>query len=88
MAAWGGRGARRPDPERPERRRAPVRGGAFIDESTPRVAFLARDGALVSTPTGGTGILESLTVAAILEAARADGVTMSDVIARLTRPFL
>ncbi|MER6676425.1 DNA polymerase III subunit alpha [Streptomyces sp. NPDC000983] len=40
-----GRGARRPDPERPERRRAPVRGGAFIDESTPRVAFLARDGA-------------------------------------------
>ncbi|MGW5634601.1 DNA polymerase III subunit alpha [Streptomyces sp. NPDC003832] len=40
-----GRGARRPDLERPERRRAPVRGGAFIDESTPRVAFLARDGA-------------------------------------------
>lgn len=36
--------------------------------------LLARDGALVSTPTGGTGILESLTVAAILEAARADGV--------------
>ncbi|MER5752063.1 DNA polymerase III subunit alpha [Streptomyces sp. NPDC002088] len=30
---------------RPERRRAPVRGGAFIDESTPRVTFLARDGA-------------------------------------------
>ncbi|EYT78329.1 DNA polymerase III subunit alpha, partial [Streptomyces sp. Tu 6176] len=30
---------------RPERRRAPVRGGAFVDESTPRVAFLARDGA-------------------------------------------
>ncbi|MEU9736331.1 DNA polymerase III subunit alpha [Streptomyces sp. NPDC048002] len=28
-----------------ERRRTPVRGGAFIDESTPRVAFLARDGA-------------------------------------------
>ncbi|MEV7992299.1 DNA polymerase III subunit alpha [Streptomyces sp. NPDC086077] len=27
------------------RRRAPVRGGAFIDESTPRVTFLARDGA-------------------------------------------
>ncbi|MFJ2774178.1 DNA polymerase III subunit alpha [Streptomyces sp. NPDC087300] len=26
-------------------RRAPVRGGAFIDESTPRVTFLARDGA-------------------------------------------
>ncbi|MFD6149995.1 DNA polymerase III subunit alpha [Streptomyces sp. NPDC060243] len=27
------------------RRRAPVRGGAFIDESAPRVTFLARDGA-------------------------------------------
>ncbi|HET6967205.1 MAG TPA: aminodeoxychorismate lyase [Ornithinibacter sp.] len=36
--------------------------------------LLATDGALVSTPTGGTGILESLTVAAILEAARTDGV--------------
>ncbi|MDT9696186.1 DNA polymerase III subunit alpha [Streptomyces sp. P17] len=33
------------EPVREERRRAPVRGGAFIDESTPRVAFLARDGA-------------------------------------------
>ncbi|MEU6318861.1 DNA polymerase III subunit alpha [Streptomyces sp. NPDC047009] len=28
-----------------ERRRTPVRGGAFIDESTPRAVFLARDGA-------------------------------------------
>ncbi|MGW1800304.1 DNA polymerase III subunit alpha [Streptomyces sp. NPDC001984] len=28
-----------------ERRRIPVRGGAFIDESTPRVTYLARDGA-------------------------------------------
>ncbi|MCZ4608911.1 DNA polymerase III subunit alpha [Streptomyces sp. Lzd4kr] len=28
------------------RRRAPVRGGAFVDESTPRVTFLGRDGAL------------------------------------------
>ncbi|MER6997306.1 DNA polymerase III subunit alpha [Streptomyces sp. NPDC000410] len=27
------------------RRRSPVRGGAFVDESTPRVTFLARDGA-------------------------------------------
>ncbi|GDY72945.1 hypothetical protein SAV31267_024300 [Streptomyces avermitilis] len=27
------------------KRRAPVRGGAFIDESTPRVTFLAREGA-------------------------------------------
>ncbi|MFJ1810635.1 MULTISPECIES: DNA polymerase III subunit alpha [unclassified Streptomyces] len=40
-------------PERPQgdasvrrdRRRTPVRGGAFIDESAPRVTFLARDGA-------------------------------------------
>ncbi|MEU7060764.1 DNA polymerase III subunit alpha [Streptomyces sp. NPDC046197] len=30
---------------RRERRRTPVRGGAFADESTPRVTFLARDGA-------------------------------------------
>ncbi|WP_055698388.1 DNA polymerase III subunit alpha [Streptomyces silaceus] len=34
-----------PAPAPGERRRAPVRGGAFIDESTPRVTFLARDGA-------------------------------------------
>ncbi|MEV8067878.1 DNA polymerase III subunit alpha [Streptomyces sp. NPDC085995] len=40
--AWpaGGDGA-----VRPERRRTPVRGGAFVDESAPRVTFLARDGA-------------------------------------------
>ncbi|WP_327669831.1 MULTISPECIES: DNA polymerase III subunit alpha [unclassified Streptomyces] len=31
--------------ERTERRRAPARGGAFVDESAQRVAFLARDGA-------------------------------------------
>ncbi|MEU2063405.1 DNA polymerase III subunit alpha [Streptomyces sp. NPDC013455] len=30
---------------RRERRRTPVRGGAFLDESAPRVTFLARDGA-------------------------------------------
>lgn len=35
--------------------------------------LLARDRVLISTPTGGTGILESLTVAAIMDAARADG---------------
>ncbi|MFI9614004.1 DNA polymerase III subunit alpha [Streptomyces sp. NPDC052023] len=37
-----------PEPDRvrqDRRRRAPVRGGAFVDESTPRVTFLARDGA-------------------------------------------
>ncbi|MET8474542.1 DNA polymerase III subunit alpha [Streptomyces sp. NPDC006422] len=31
--------------ERTERRRTPARGGAFVDESAQRVAFLARDGA-------------------------------------------
>ncbi|HSO64164.1 MAG TPA: aminodeoxychorismate lyase [Ornithinibacter sp.] len=40
--------------------------------------LVARGGALVSTPTGGTGILESLTVAAIMEAARADGFATRD----------
>lgn len=35
---------------------------------------VARDGALLSTPTGGTGILESVTVEAIFEAATADGL--------------
>lgn len=30
---------------RRDRRRTPVRGGAFVDESTPRATFLARDGA-------------------------------------------
>ncbi|MET9503203.1 DNA polymerase III subunit alpha [Streptomyces sp. NPDC006622] len=34
-----------PEPVRKERRRTPVRGGAFVDESAPRVTFLARDGA-------------------------------------------
>ncbi|MFE5920278.1 DNA polymerase III subunit alpha [Streptomyces sp. NPDC056468] len=46
------------------RRRAPVRGGAFVDDSTPRVTFLARDGArgwgdlcrIVSAAHGGEGL--------------------------------
>lgn len=45
------------------RRRVPVRGGAFVDESAPRVTFLARDGAhgwgdlcrIVSAAHGGEG---------------------------------
>ena len=36
--------------------------------------LVARDGVLLSTPTGGTGILESVTVTTIVEAARADGL--------------
>jgi error-prone DNA polymerase len=36
---------RKDEAVRRERRRTPVRGGAFVDESTPRVTFLARDGA-------------------------------------------
>ncbi|MET7700824.1 DNA polymerase III subunit alpha [Streptomyces sp. NPDC005485] len=32
-------------PAEGQKRRTPVRGGAFVDESTPRVTFLARDGA-------------------------------------------
>ncbi|GHH18327.1 DNA-directed DNA polymerase [Streptomyces lanatus] len=45
------------------RRRVPVRGGAFVDDSTPRVTFLGRDGArgwgdlcrIVSAAHGGEG---------------------------------
>ncbi|MFF8017560.1 DNA polymerase III subunit alpha [Streptomyces sp. NPDC007929] len=33
------------EPRTERRRRTPVRGGAFVDESAPRVTFLARDGA-------------------------------------------
>ncbi|WP_338485661.1 DNA polymerase III subunit alpha [Streptomyces sp. SCSIO 75703] len=41
-----GPGPGRPDGSvRRDRRRTPVRGGAFVDESAPRVTFLARDGA-------------------------------------------
>lgn len=35
--------------------------------------LVVRDGVFLSTPTGGTGILESVTVGAIFEAARRDG---------------
>ncbi|WP_040907567.1 PHP domain-containing protein, partial [Streptomyces griseoflavus] len=49
---------------RRDRRRTPVRGGAFVDESAPRVTFLARDGArgwadlcrLVSASHTGDGL--------------------------------
>ncbi|MEU2055418.1 DNA polymerase III subunit alpha [Streptomyces bungoensis] len=42
----GGAGTLPPERGRePGRRRTPVRGGAFVDESVPRVTFLARDGA-------------------------------------------
>ncbi|MFJ3335965.1 DNA polymerase III subunit alpha [Streptomyces sp. NPDC086766] len=45
LAVAGPEPVRRDGPVRHERRRAPVRGGAFVDESAPRVTFLARDGA-------------------------------------------
>ncbi|MFI0738358.1 DNA polymerase III subunit alpha [Streptomyces sp. NPDC021100] len=35
-----------PEPGETVRRRTPVRGGAFVDESAPRAVFLARDGVL------------------------------------------
>ncbi|KOV98056.1 DNA polymerase III subunit alpha [Streptomyces sp. NRRL B-1140] len=38
-------GGAEPGSERRGRRRTPVRGGAFVDESAPRVTYLARDGA-------------------------------------------
>jgi 4-amino-4-deoxychorismate lyase len=47
--------------------------GYALDGSTSGL-LVARDGAFLSTPTGPTGILESVTVAAVLEAARADGL--------------
>lgn len=47
--------------------------GYALDGTTSGL-LVARHGALLSTPTGGTGILESVTVAAIFEAARADGL--------------
>lgn len=63
-----------------ERRRTPVRGGAFVDESTPRVTFLARDGArgwaglcrLITAAHAGGGDTPLLTRAD----ARADGLTV------------
>lgn len=47
-----------PAPPQGVRRRTPVRGGAFIDESTPRVTFLARDGA-----TGWAALCRLITAA-------------------------
>ncbi|MGW7275306.1 DNA polymerase III subunit alpha [Streptomyces sp. NPDC054864] len=47
-----------PAPSSGARRRTPVRGGAFIDESTPRVTFLARDGA-----TGWAALCRLITAA-------------------------
>ncbi|MFJ8200306.1 DNA polymerase III subunit alpha [Streptomyces sp. NPDC096152] len=45
LAVAGPEPVRRDGPVRHERRRTPVRGGAFVDESAPRVTFLAREGA-------------------------------------------
>ncbi|WP_210586387.1 DNA polymerase III subunit alpha [Streptomyces sp. GESEQ-35] len=64
---------------RRQKRRTPVRGGAFIDESTPRVTFLARDGA-----RGWAGLCRLVTAAHTAEgtpqlprsAQHADGLTV------------
>ncbi|MET8578406.1 DNA polymerase III subunit alpha [Streptomyces sp. NPDC005012] len=61
------------------RRRTPVRGGAFVDESAPRVTFLARDGA-----RGWAGVCALITAAHAgggvpllpADAPDADGVTV------------
>ncbi|MGW0932160.1 DNA polymerase III subunit alpha [Streptomyces sp. NPDC002644] len=61
------------------RRRTPVRGGAFVDESAPRVTFLARDGA-----RGWAGVCALITAAHAgggdpllpADAPSADGVTV------------
>ncbi|MFE6411538.1 DNA polymerase III subunit alpha [Streptomyces sp. NPDC057837] len=63
-----------------ERRRTPVRGGAFVDESAPRAVFLARDGArgwaalcrLVSAAHEGEGATPLLP----WERNRAEGLTV------------
>lgn len=47
--------------------------GYALDGTTSGL-LVARDGAFLSTPVGDTGILESVTVATIFEAARADGL--------------
>ncbi|MFJ1868628.1 DNA polymerase III subunit alpha [Streptomyces sp. NPDC088097] len=53
--------------EASHRRRVPVKGGAFVDESAPRAVFLARDGA-----TGWAELCRMVT-AAHARAARGDG---------------
>ncbi|WP_151774645.1 DNA polymerase III subunit alpha [Streptomyces abyssomicinicus] len=63
----------------PRRRRAPVRGGAFVDDSAPRATFLARDGA-----RGWAGVCALITAAHAgggvpllpADALYADGVTV------------
>ncbi|RPF39757.1 DNA polymerase III alpha subunit [Streptomyces sp. Ag109_G2-6] len=45
LPAGAGAGGRAGGAEASYRRRVPVRGGAFVDESAPRALFLARDGA-------------------------------------------
>ncbi|GHB07412.1 MULTISPECIES: DNA polymerase III subunit alpha [Streptomyces] len=72
--------ARRTGPEGPAHRsRTPVRGGAFVDESAPRVTFLARDGARgwaelcrLVTAAHAVGVDPGRSPAAELRAAAAD----------------
>ena len=46
----------------------------FALEGPTSALLVSRRGTLTATPTGGTGVLESVTVAAIFAAARADGL--------------
>ncbi|GHC41304.1 DNA polymerase III subunit alpha [Streptomyces cinnamoneus] len=62
-----------PAPGPTTRRRAPVRGGAFVDESAPRTVFLARDGA------AGWAALCGLVSAAHAAGAERPELTRSDL---------
>ncbi|MFE1559787.1 DNA polymerase III subunit alpha [Streptomyces sp. NPDC058734] len=63
----GGRAGSGPAGEASYRRRTPVRGGAFVDESAPRALFLARDGA------AGWAELCRMVTAAFAPAGRGEG---------------
>ncbi|WP_327282711.1 DNA polymerase III subunit alpha [Streptomyces sp. NBC_01205] len=65
-------GSRAGSPEASQRRRTPVRGGAFLDESAPRAVFLARDGA------AGWAELCRMVTAAHATHAAGDGVAAGD----------
>ncbi|MFJ3305816.1 DNA polymerase III subunit alpha [Streptomyces sp. NPDC086549] len=73
LAVEGPARVREDESVRRERRRTPVRGGAFIDESTPRVTFLARDGA-----RGWADLCRLVTAAHAVDTAGTPLLTWSD----------